>query len=62
MTTYHRRHQRRYHGDRGMQALGGLILVAGTLLFALLLGVALADWLTQHDTLATLAREFARSR
>lgn len=56
MVTMHRRRQRRYHGDRGMQALGGLILVAGTLLCGVLLGLALLDWGSGHDTLATLAR------
>mgnify|MGYP001770152494 CR=1 FL=1 len=58
MTTFHRR--RRYHRDPGMQMLGGLILVVGTLLFALLIGVALADWLTNHDTIATIARGVTR--
>lgn len=57
MTTFHRR---RYHRDHGMQMLGGLILVVGTLLFALLIGVALADWLTNHDTIATIARGVTR--
>ncbi len=58
MTTFHRRC--RYHRDPGMQMPGGLILVVGTLLFALLIGVALADWLTNHDTIATIARGVSR--
>lgn len=57
MTTFHRR---RYHRDHGMQMLGGLILVVGVLLFCALLGVALADWLTNHDTIATIARGVTR--
>lgn len=57
MSTFYRR---RYHGDRGMQALGGLVLVAGTLVFALLLGVAFVDWFAEYDTIATIARGVTR--
>lgn len=57
MTTFYRR---RYHRDSGMSVIGGAVLIVGTLAFAMLLGVAFADWLTDHDSIAAVWRAVTR--
>lgn len=51
MTTFYRRNRYRYYGDGAMQ----MIVFAGGIGMALLVGAVVADWFTGFDAITQLA-------